>query len=629
MAEVLGAVASGLTVVALPIQVGHSIKKLKNLWDGIKEAPADVRQLIDDITCLDQLICTFETDQIAQHQNHGPPPPLRPSLSMTLMSLRETKNRLQELADDLSRDINSQGKIRRGKGVARFLLGKDKLEKHYAALERAKSTFTLAESVYHTPLLQGHGVLLREIHELLQNQAQMMQRPTSTSTACVQKHAPYVPYGSQSTWLEGTWLQYCFGSFYYEQISDLRPNIDKDAHNKLKRGSRQKRIKVEYISPSWLGSRLFQVVGRHSHNGWDTKLRVWNVVPYDSPAFECVEAGDLEGLKRLLVDKQTSLNDKLDFNGDTLLHAALAKGHFEIGQFLIEQGIDVNAPNDRRETALTSYVWGVQNETDGSTLFQIYRTIISQLDEPFQEDRLGWNAMCWIRGKSDWCDGIFELMLQEFWQSTSQMTPYTRAQTVLGIASHGYVDVQIWEKILPQGLLDDYTVQVRNGYGATLLTDLAWYYGQCHGFMTASSLTTGWFYNLLNEGISAGADLHCLDVNSQTPFLRCFEYSVHNSNPPFGMPEGVKTWLDALKCAGVDLLKYGETEKLLCIQGLVDTSVCREFTYTRSLTGSPTPTLSACLLDPYLKIGSYATLWTTMKRSMQENSGSRLIRSKL
>jgi len=315
---------------------------------------------------------------------------------------------------------------------------------------------------------------------------------------------------------------------------------------------------------------------------------------------------------------------------NSLLHqAALAKGHCEIGQFLIQQGIDVTALNDDRETALSSYAWPGPNGIDDSTLFQIYRTIISQLDEPFQEDRLGWNAMCWIRGKSDWCDGIFELMLQEFWQSTSQMTPYTRAQTVLGIASHGYVDVQIWEKILPQGLLDDYTVQVRNGYGATLLTDLAWYYGQCHGFMTASSLTTGWFYNLLNEGISAGADLHCLDVNSQTPFLRCFEYSVHNSNPPFGMPEGVKTWLDALKCAGVDLLKYGETEKLLCIQGLVDTSVCREFTYTRSLTGSPTPTLSACLLDPYLKIGSYATLWTTMKRSMQENSGSRLIRSKL
>jgi hypothetical protein len=52
MAEMLCIVASGMGIASLAIQIGNSIMKLKDLWNAVKEAPEEVKYLIEEIGTL-------------------------------------------------------------------------------------------------------------------------------------------------------------------------------------------------------------------------------------------------------------------------------------------------------------------------------------------------------------------------------------------------------------------------------------------------------------------------------------------------------------------------------------------------------------------------------------------------
>jgi len=51
MAE-LGAIASGMGIASLAIQIGNGVLKLKSIWDEVKEAPEEIKYLIDEIETL-------------------------------------------------------------------------------------------------------------------------------------------------------------------------------------------------------------------------------------------------------------------------------------------------------------------------------------------------------------------------------------------------------------------------------------------------------------------------------------------------------------------------------------------------------------------------------------------------
>lgn len=48
----LGIVASGLGIASFATQVGDSIGKLKSHWDAIKEAPEDIKWVMEEIETL-------------------------------------------------------------------------------------------------------------------------------------------------------------------------------------------------------------------------------------------------------------------------------------------------------------------------------------------------------------------------------------------------------------------------------------------------------------------------------------------------------------------------------------------------------------------------------------------------
>jgi hypothetical protein len=56
MAEVLGVVASGISIASIAIQIGDSAFKLKEFWDTVKEAPEEIKYLIDEIETLSLIL---------------------------------------------------------------------------------------------------------------------------------------------------------------------------------------------------------------------------------------------------------------------------------------------------------------------------------------------------------------------------------------------------------------------------------------------------------------------------------------------------------------------------------------------------------------------------------------------
>jgi hypothetical protein len=63
MAELVGVVASGISIGALAAQIAVSISKLKSYWNEIQEAPDDIASLIEAISDLHMLLADIEDDQ--------------------------------------------------------------------------------------------------------------------------------------------------------------------------------------------------------------------------------------------------------------------------------------------------------------------------------------------------------------------------------------------------------------------------------------------------------------------------------------------------------------------------------------------------------------------------------------
>ncbi|KAK0109191.1 hypothetical protein ONS96_003014 [Cadophora gregata f. sp. sojae] len=68
MAEVLGVVASGIAVTQLAGQVAKSVIKLKECWDQVQEAPADIKYLLREIDSLNLILNHIQEGQTKQEK---------------------------------------------------------------------------------------------------------------------------------------------------------------------------------------------------------------------------------------------------------------------------------------------------------------------------------------------------------------------------------------------------------------------------------------------------------------------------------------------------------------------------------------------------------------------------------
>ena len=146
MAEVVGVVASGISIGTLAAQIASSVIKIKSYWDLIQDAPEDIRDLIEEIEDLSHTLNDIENDQ-----RQNPMSNLIMDTTTSSRCLHHCKQgvaKLKELTDDLSADIDSSSRVKRKWASTKVTLKKDRLERCWNKLERAIRLLSLSHQIY-------------------------------------------------------------------------------------------------------------------------------------------------------------------------------------------------------------------------------------------------------------------------------------------------------------------------------------------------------------------------------------------------------------------------------------------------------------------------------------------------
>jgi hypothetical protein len=136
----LGIIASGLGVASFAIQLGDSIGKLKSLWNAIKEAPEDIKWLMEEIESLSLVLRELESihDSNERSVSYG-------SGSRCLELCRRGAGILESVAKDLDQKIKRKKRI----GGIKAVLKNDSINKIRDKLRSAQSMLLLSNQAYY------------------------------------------------------------------------------------------------------------------------------------------------------------------------------------------------------------------------------------------------------------------------------------------------------------------------------------------------------------------------------------------------------------------------------------------------------------------------------------------------
>lgn len=155
MAEILGAVASGLAVAEVGLKVGGTVWKLKRLWQEVQEVPHTIAFLMKEIEIIEPVLSESEFNFNAQITAFPIPSPARNGTPAALSSAycREALNDLRSLVEDLDGAITSEKKRKRTIARIRVVLKKDTIKGFQDRLERATRLLQSAQVNYLTCVL--------------------------------------------------------------------------------------------------------------------------------------------------------------------------------------------------------------------------------------------------------------------------------------------------------------------------------------------------------------------------------------------------------------------------------------------------------------------------------------------
>jgi len=148
MAEIVGLVASGISIATLAVQIANSLAKLKSYWNDIIEAPEDITLLIEELDGLYHSLADID-----KHQHRNPISSTVSkvtSISRCLELCRQAASQLEELTDKLSADINTQHRLKKRWASAKVVFKKDKIKKYKSRLKSAIRLLSISYQCYTT-----------------------------------------------------------------------------------------------------------------------------------------------------------------------------------------------------------------------------------------------------------------------------------------------------------------------------------------------------------------------------------------------------------------------------------------------------------------------------------------------
>jgi hypothetical protein len=146
MAELVGVVASGISIGTLAVQIASSIVKLKDYWSQIKEAPEDIRLLLEEIDDLYLLLHGIEDDRAQNPISNS----LLDQVSATrcIEHCKRVADRLNDLVYDLEKDITGRKGLKKKWASTKAVLEKAKIDRYKSRLETAVKLLSLAYQIY-------------------------------------------------------------------------------------------------------------------------------------------------------------------------------------------------------------------------------------------------------------------------------------------------------------------------------------------------------------------------------------------------------------------------------------------------------------------------------------------------
>ncbi|OCT54931.1 hypothetical protein CLCR_02790 [Cladophialophora carrionii] len=314
MAETIGVVAATLEFAKIVLEV-------KQLYSSVRHAPQTLKQLLEELEALEEILETFK-EQEAALSAFAPPDVVRKCRQRSEKAVQS----LKPICDELSKAI----KRSRLRGSVEAVLKEGALEKARQVVERAKADFMLAQMTVLNAMsllnIQKHS----ETHTLIM-----------TSTASVSA-------------IVQNFRQASISSTSTARLSPSTDTVDQEVsdpvHSNLWKPSHQQRwVNVHTRRLLLLQSRLlgkaFEFVQQQACGAWTYGFRTYNIRARDEPVFQYVEDSNIAALQNLFHKGQASIFDRSP-RGHTLLHIACGFADAPTIRFLMEQGLDPNDKDD-------------------------------------------------------------------------------------------------------------------------------------------------------------------------------------------------------------------------------------------------------------------------------------------
>ncbi|KAJ5525723.1 hypothetical protein N7494_012373 [Penicillium frequentans] len=343
MAEVIGVVSSAITFATVVAQVTNSIIRIKECWSQFRDAPDDLKYLMRELEHFGLIFANIEEDLSQEDLASA----LKNSkhVMQSLQFSREAATSLQELSDEMMRDMSSSSGLRKSYAVAKAVMKRGKLEKRMARLRNAIQSLSLSQQCYTRALIRVQPDLIAK--KLVQGKS---TTPDFKLKACPHQNRP-----------RG------------DTPELLNHPTERALQGEISNHSYTSKYSWRLSLPTWLCTKALEVYGERLCYGWQWVFRTHNTIPSTSKVFKLAIAGDVEGLQKLFAMGQASPFDRADGYGLTLLHYAVARPRNErVLKFLLDQGLDPSS-------TITS-LHG-ENETPLFLLFHLYVFYSATQDE--------------------------------------------------------------------------------------------------------------------------------------------------------------------------------------------------------------------------------------------------------
>ncbi|KAI1130133.1 hypothetical protein F5Y10DRAFT_236262 [Nemania abortiva] len=526
MAEALGVVASGIAVFQVATQIGNSIIKLKQLWDDLQDASSSIRDLLDQIECLDPAL--WEADHAFGHASLPPTFWNSSIASRSTAYCRKALGSLTEVVDELALQINRPGKLRSKVAFVKVALKKEQLKTLEGRLQNAVMMLTLAQQSYLVALTQIQP------HIILQGFTEIA--------------APLIVQKLQDNVRPG--LVECHQSKALPQASS---EVSESAHNcePKNRALARRRFptqqdaasSIRFRLPTWLYRTTWELQTSRSYGNWKVNLQCYRIVPTKSRVFDIVEDGDPKELQMLFASGRASLYDRRELNEDTLLHVAIIGHNWSMIKHLLSLGADPLESN-----ALGSPPW---------------RFISPKWHEPGDALDEGEECICEIRLNS----GEY---LKRFQGIECPQHETTTLESRLRRINYGIRLMRDPAVIIPS-LLQPYWGQDLRALCIASMETLSLIHIVAKGLGYFSPIRPNLEWACLADRVICRTpNIHHVERNERffsrvqsTPLIDLIQSCVFGLCTPSKVDRCLKLWLSKVKSNGYSLVEYGRCENML------------------------------------------------------------------